>query len=158
MITKYYISLVLLVELLLSRPVFGSTAVPLQELIRNPRTYKDQSVTVIGYLDATVHHGCDIRAAKLRPDDRRYLVHVDLSPSKERDLRTLTHCFKRVVLVSVTGTFEYIDLQGVKEIPVKGDPHVAAIQVKRRGFGWMGLWDKQITAITRLKAVTNGRD
>jgi hypothetical protein len=53
-----------------------------------------------------------------------------------------------VVHARIVGTFQYGYVGPIKETPVHGDPHVHKIATMQMGYGWEGLWDKQITKIS----------
>jgi hypothetical protein len=108
---------------------------------------------VTGYFDTTETHACDLRATKKRPTDNRQLINVEIPPRSEATLQRLTHNFTKLVRARIVGTFQYRYVGPIKETPVYGDPHVQKIVTMQTGFGWEGLWDKQITKISDFHVI-----
>jgi hypothetical protein len=144
-----------LVSLLLALTSAAATSEPLDvtvdQLVAAPKQFNGKRVSVTGYFDTTVHHGCDIRARRKRSDDPRRRINIVVPEDAVPLVRRLTHNFTRVVLVRVVGTFEYQYVGPIKNTPVYGDAHVQKIVTIQTGFGWEGLWDKQITKISDFR-------
>jgi hypothetical protein len=135
--------------LAISKPV----EVTVDQLVSSPKQFNGKDISVTGYFDTTVHHGCDLRAQKRRPDDGRQYINIVVPEQSLPEVKRLTHNFTRVVRARVVGTFQYRYVGFVgKERPVSGDPNVKIRQFQS-GFGWMGNWDKQITNITELRVI-----
>ena len=133
-----------------SKPV----EVTVDQLVRTPKQYNGKRVSVTGYFDTTVHHGCDLRAHKRRPDEGRQYINIVVSEGSVPEVKRLTRNFTRVVRAHIVGTFQYRYVGTVcKERPVPGDPNVSIVYFQS-GFGWMGLWDKQIKDITEFHVLT----
>lgn len=98
-----------------------------------------------------MHHGCDLRARRKRPDDPRRYINIVVPESAVPAISRLTHDFTRVVRVHVIGTFQYRYVGPIKETPVHGDPIVQKIVIMQTGYGWEGLWDKQITKMSDFR-------
>jgi hypothetical protein len=130
-----------------SKPV----VVSIQQLIATPQRYNGKRVSVTGYFDTTETHACDLRATKHRPDDNRQLINIEIPPGSDDALKRLTHDFTKVVRARVIGTFQYRYVGPIKETPVHGDPHVQKIVTMQMGYGWEGLWDKQISKISDFR-------
>jgi hypothetical protein len=107
-------------------------------------------VSVTGYLDTTEHHACDLRATKQRPNDNRRVINIEIPRGSESALSRLTHDFTKLVRAHIVGTFQYTYVGPIKETPVYGDRHVQKIVTVQTGYGWEGLWDKQITRISEF--------
>jgi len=131
--------------------------VTITQLIASPQEFNGKRVAVTGYFDTTEHHGCDLRATKQRSDDGRQYIHVDVTEPMERPLKTLTRGYTRLLRVRVVGLFQYRYTGEVARKPVYGDPNISAIVTMQTGFGWMGLWDKQITKITSFRVLATRR-
>jgi len=133
----------------------GASTQPLnptvEELIASPEKFEGRRVAVAGYLDTTEPHACDLRATAKRPDDIRKLVNVKLPQPNDPAVKRLTNGYTRVVRVRVVGIFHYKKVGPVKSRPVSGDPHVKEIVNMQVGFGWMGLYDKELSEITELR-------
>ena len=66
------------------------------------------------------------------------------------EVKRLTRNFARVLRAHIVGAFQYRYVGTVgKERPVPGDPNVRIVYFQS-GFGWMGLWHKQIKDITEF--------
>jgi hypothetical protein len=132
-----------------SKPV----EVTVDQLVSTPKQFNGKNVSVTGYFDTTVHHGCDLRAHKRRPDDGRQYINIVVPEQSVPEVKRLTHNFTRVVRAHIVGTFQYRYVGPVgKERPVPSDPNVK-IRYFQSGFGWMGNWDKQITNITEFRII-----
>lgn len=130
---------------------------PLEELIANPEKFEGRRVAVVGYLDTTEAHTCDLRATRERPHDIRRLVNVELPQPNDPAVKRLTNQYTRVVRVRLVGIFHYKKVGPIKSTPVTGDPHVKAIITMQTGFGWMGLYDKQLTDISEFGAAPGNK-
>src|SRR5450759_1042768 len=95
----------------------------LEELITSPEKFEGRRVAVVGYLDTTEAHTCDLRATSERPDDIRRLVNVELPKPDDPAIRRLTNGYTHVIRVRVVGVFHYKKLGPIKSRPVSGDPH-----------------------------------
>ena len=124
-----------------------------KELITKPEKFDGRRVAVMGYLDTTEAHACDLRATAKRPDDIRMLINIKLPRPDDPTIRRLTNAYTRVIHVRVVGVFHHKKIGLIRSRPVSGDPHVKAIVNMQRGFGWMGLYDKEITDISEIKPV-----
>jgi hypothetical protein len=137
--------------------------VTVDQLVAIPKQFNGKRVSVTGYFDLTVHHGCDLRARKTRPDDNRQTINVVVPDASVPALQRLTHNFTRLVRAHIVGTFQYRYVGPVGEKPIKYDRPLAPGEVERKivimqvGFGWMGLWDKQITDITEFRVLASPR-
>jgi hypothetical protein len=144
-----------LLSLLLALTSMAATSKPLDvtvdQLVATPEQFNGKRVSVIGYFDTTVHHGCDLRARRKRPDDPRQYINIVVPESAVPAISRLTHDFTRVVRAHVIGTFQYRYVGPIKETPVHGDPIVQKIVIMQTGYGWEGLWDKQITKISDFR-------
>jgi hypothetical protein len=144
-----------LVSLLLALTSAAATSKPLDvtvdQLVAAPKQFNGKRVSVTGYFDTTVHHGCNLRARREQSDDPRRRINIVVPEDAVPLVRRLTHNFTRVVLVRVVGTFEYQYVGPIKNTPVYGDAHVQKIVTIQTGFGWEGLWDKQITKISDFR-------
>jgi len=144
-----------LVSLLLALTSAVATSEPLDvsvdQLVAAPKQFNGKRVSVTGYFDTTVHHGCDLRARRKRSDDPRRRINIVVPEDAVPLVRRLTHNFTRVVPAHIVGTFEYRYVGPIKETPVYGDTHVQKIVTIQTGFGWEGLWDKQITKISDFR-------
>jgi len=143
------------VSLLLTLTSAVATSEPLNvtinQLVAAPEQFNGKRVSVIGYFDTTVHHGCDLRARRKRSDDPRQRINIVVPESAVPAVKRLTHDFTRIVRAHIVGTFQYRYVGPIKETPVHGDPNVQKIVTIQTGFGWEGLWDKQITNISDLR-------
>jgi len=141
-----------LLSLLIALTSAAATSKPLDvtvdQLVAAPTRFNGKRVSVIGYFDTTVHHGCDLRAQRKPSDDPRQRINIVVPETAVPAIRRLTHDFTRVVRAHIVGTFQYRYVGPIKETPVYGDPHVQKIVTMQIGFGWEGLWDKQITKIS----------
>ena len=58
----------------------AATAKPVEvsvdQLVASPKQFNGRQVSVAGYFDTTVHHGCDLRAGRTRPDDIRQYINI----------------------------------------------------------------------------------
>ena len=122
----------------------------IQRLIATPQQFNGKRVSVTGYLDTTEHHACDLRATKQRPNDNRRVINIEIPRGSESALSRLTHDFTKLVRAHIAGTFQYTYVGPIKETPVYGDRHVQKIVTVQTGYGWEGLWDKQITRISEF--------
>jgi hypothetical protein len=142
-----------LLSLLLTSVV--ATAKPLDvtidQLVAAPERFNGKQVSVTGYFDTTVHHGCDLRARRKRSDDPRQRINIVVPESAVPKVRRLTHDFTRIVRAYIVGTFQYRYVGPIKETAVHGDPNVPKIVTIQTGFGWEGLWDKQIAKISDFR-------
>jgi hypothetical protein len=142
-------------SLLLTLTSAAATSKPLDvtvdQLVAAPERFNGKRVSVSGYFDTTVHHGCDLRARRKRSDDPKQYVNIVVPESAVPALKRLTHDFTRVVRAHIVGTFNYRYVGPVKETPVSGDPYVQKIITIQTGFGWEGLWDKQINRISDFR-------
>jgi hypothetical protein len=127
--------------------------VSVQQLVATPQQFNGKRVSVSGYFDTVETHACDLRATKKRPTDNRQLISIEIPPGSEAALQRLTHNFTKVVRARVVGTFHYRYVGPLKETPVRGDLYVQKIVIMQAGFGWEGLWDKQITKISDFRVV-----
>jgi len=135
--------------LAISKPV----EVAVNQLVSAPNQFNGKTVSVTGYFDTTVHHGCDLRSHKRRPYDGRQFINIVVPEQSLLEVKRVTHNFTRVVRAHFVGTFQYRYVGFVgKERPVPGDPTVK-IRHFQSGFGWMGIWDKQITNITQFRVI-----
>ena len=141
--------------LLLALTSAAATSKPLDitvdQLVNAPERFNGKRVSVSGYLDTTVHHGCDLRARRKRSDDPKQRVNIVVPESAVPAVKQLTHNFTRIVRAHVVGTFQYRYVGPIQETPVSGDPHVQKIVTIQTGFGWEGLWDKQIKKISEFR-------
>jgi hypothetical protein len=128
-------------------------SVSIQQLVATPQQYSGKRVSVSGYFDTTETHACDLRATKRRPTDNARLINIVIPPGSEATLQRLTHNFTKLVRAHIVGTFQYRYVGPIKETPVHGDPYVRKIVTMQTGFGWEGLWDKQITNILDFRVV-----
>jgi hypothetical protein len=55
------------------------------------------------------------------------------------------------VRAHIVGRFQYRYVGPINETPVYDDVHVPKIVTIQTGFGWEGLWDKQITKISDFR-------
>ena len=144
-----------LLSLLLALTSAAATSEPLavtvDQLVATPEQFNGKRVSVTGYFDTTVHHGCDLRARRKRSDDPRQRINIVVPESAVPTVSRLTHDFTRVVRAHVVGTFQYRYVGPIKETPVHGDPSVQKIVIMQTGYGWEGLWDKQITKISDFR-------
>jgi hypothetical protein len=127
--------------------------VSIQQLVGTPQQYNGKRVSVSGYFDTTETHACDLRATKRRTTDNARLINIVIPPGSEAALQRLTHNFTKLVRARIVGTFQYRCVGPIKETPVHGDPHVQKIVTMQTGFGWEGLWNKQITKISDFRVV-----
>jgi hypothetical protein len=127
--------------------------VSVQQLVVTPQQFNGKRVSVTGYFDTTETHACDLRATKTRPNDNTHLINIEIPPRSEATLQRLTHNFSKLVRARIVGTFQYRYVGPIKETPVYGDPHVQKIVTMQTGFGWGGLWDKQITKISDFHVI-----
>lgn len=125
--------------------------VTVDQLVAAPEQFNGKLVSVAGYLDTTVHHGCDLRMRQKPSDDPRQRINVVVPESAVPAVKRLTHDFRRVVRAYIVGTFRYRYVGPIKETPVHGDPNVRKIVTIQTGFGWEGLWDKQVTNISDFR-------
>jgi len=125
--------------------------VTVDQLVAAPEQFNGKRVSVTGYFDTTIHHGCDLRARRKRPDDHRQYINIVVPESAVPAVRRLTHDFTRVVRAHIVGTFEYRYVGPIKKTPVYGDAHVQKIVTIQTGFCWEGLWDKQIAKISGFR-------
>jgi hypothetical protein len=125
--------------------------VSIDQLVAAPERFNGKRVSVSGYFDTTVHHGCDLRARRKRSDDPKQYINIVVPESAVPTTKGLTHDFIRVVRAHIVGTFQYRYVGPIKQTPVNGDPYVEKIVTIQTGFGWMGLWDKQITDVTDFR-------
>jgi hypothetical protein len=99
----------LLLSLLLALTSAAATAKPrdvtVDQLVATPEQFNGKRVSVTGYFDTTVHHGCDLRARRKRPDDPRQYINIVVPESAVPAIRRLTHDFTRVVRARFVGTF-----------------------------------------------------
>ena len=109
-----------------------------------------KQVSATGYFDVTETHACDLRATKKRPNDNRPLINIEIPRGSESALKRLTHNLTKLVRAHIVGTFQYRYVGPIKESPVHGDPYVQKIVTMQTGYGWEGLWDKQITNISEF--------
>ena len=142
-------------SLLLALTSASATSKPLDvtvdQLVDAPERFNGKRVSVSGYFDTTVHHGCDLRARRKLSDNPKQRVNIVVPESAAPVVKRLTHNFTRVVRAHIVGTFQYRYVGPIQETPVSGDPHVQKILTIQTGFGWMGLWDKQITKISDFR-------
>ena len=125
--------------------------VTIDQLIAVPEQFNGKQVSVTGYFDTTVHHGYDLRARRKQLDDPRQRINIVVRESAVPTVRRLTHDFTRIVRAHIVGTFQYRYVGPIKKTPVYGDAHVPKIVTIQTGFGWEGLWDKQITKISDFR-------
>jgi hypothetical protein len=125
--------------------------VSIQQLVATPLRFNGKRVAVTGYFDTVETHACDLRATKKRPDDNRQLINIVIPRGSESTLQRLTQNFTRVVRARIIGTFQYTYVGPIKETSVYGDPHVQKIVTMQTGFGWGGLYDKQIANISGFR-------
>jgi hypothetical protein len=125
--------------------------VTVDQLVAAPKQSNGKRVSVTGYFDTTVHHGCDLRERRKRSADPRRRINIVVPEDAVPVVRRLTHNFTRVVRSHIVGTFEYRYVGPIKKTPVYGDAHVQKIVTIQTGFGWEGLWDKQITKISDFR-------
>jgi hypothetical protein len=125
--------------------------VTIQELVATPQRFNGKRMSVIGYFDTTEVHACDLRATKTRPNDNTHLINIEIPSGSEAALKRMTHNFTKIVRAHVVGTFQWRYLGPIKETPVHGDAHVQKIVTMQTGYGWEGLWDKQITKISDFR-------
>jgi hypothetical protein len=130
-----------------SKPI----AVSIQQLAATPQQFNGKRVSVTGYFDTTETHACDLRATRKRPNDNTHLINIEIPRASESALKRLTHNFTKIVRARVVGTLQYTYVGAVKERPVYGDPIVQKIVTMQTGYGWEGLWDKQITEISDFR-------
>src|SRR5260370_12030019 len=121
--------------LLLALPSAAASSEPLDvtvdQLVATPEQFNGKRVSVTGYFDTTVHHGCDLRARHKRSDDPRQYINIVVPESAVSAISRLTHDFTRVVRAHVVGTFQYRYVGPIKETPVHGDPIVQEIVIMR---------------------------
>jgi hypothetical protein len=127
--------------------------VSIHQLVATPQRYNGKRVSVSGYFDTVETHACDLRATKRRPTDNAELISIHIPPGSEAALQRLTYNFTKLVRALIVGTFQYRYVGPIKETVVRGDPHVQKIVTMQTGFGWEGLWDKQITKISEFRVV-----
>ena len=125
--------------------------VSIQQLVATPQRFNGKRVSVIGYFDTNEIHACDLRGTKTRPNDNTHLINIEIPSGSEAALKRITHNFTKLVRAHVVGTFQYTYVGPIKETPVHGDPHVQKIVTMQTGYGWEGLWDKQITKISDFR-------
>ncbi len=130
-------------------------AVSLKELIVKPSQFNGRVVSVTGYLDTTQAHTCDLRVEKTRPDDMRALVNLQLPKASYAKINSLTHGHRQLVLIRVTGVFEYKDLSVPEKTATPNQSGGRAITRVPTGFGWMGLNDKQITRVSKIEPASS---
>ena len=145
--TRVFVTILLLAE---SSVVASSTPieVSIQQLAATPQQFNGKQVSVTGYFDVTETHACDLRATRQRPNDNRPLINIEIPRGSESALKRLTQNFAKLVRAHIVGTFQYRYLGPIKESPVHRDPYVQKIVTMQTGYGWEGLWDKQITNIS----------
>jgi hypothetical protein len=139
------------VSFLAASPVIANSKpveVSIQQLIAMPQQFNGKHVSVTGYFDTTEIHACDLRATKKRPNANRNLINIEIPPGSESALKRLTHNFTKLMRVHLVGTFQYRYAGPVKETPVYANPYPQKIVTMQSGYGWEGLWDKQITKIS----------
>ena len=125
--------------------------VSIQQLVATPQRFNGKRVSVIGYFDTTEIHACDLRGTKTRPNDNTHLINIEIPSGSEAALKRMTHNFTKLVRAHIVGTFQYRYVGPIKETPVHRDPHVQKIVTMQTGYGWEGLWDKQITKISDFR-------
>jgi len=144
-----------LLSLLLALTSAAATSKPfdvtVDQLVTTPEQFNGKRVSVPGYFDTTVRHSCDLRARRRRSDDPRQYINILVPESAVPGIRCLTHDFTRLVRAHIIGRFQYRYVGPIKETPVYGDVYVQKIRTIQTGFGWEGLWDKQITKISEFR-------
>jgi hypothetical protein len=145
--TRVFVTMLLLAE---SSVVASSIPIEvlIQQLVATPQQFNGKQVSVTGYFDVTETHACDLRATKTRPNDNRPLINIEIPRGSELALKRLTQNFTKLIRAHIVGTFQYRYVGPIKESPVHGDPYVQKIVTMQTGYGWEGLWDKQITNIS----------
>jgi hypothetical protein len=129
--------------------------VPLKDVIANPSQFNGRVVSVTGYLDTTAAHTCDLRVAKARPDDIRALVNIQLPKTSYAEINRITHDHRQLALIRITGVFQYKDLSLPREKGIGEQSRTPQVIRIPTGFGWMGLYDKQITRISSIEAASS---
>jgi hypothetical protein len=71
--------------------------VTVDQLVRTPKQFNGKRVSVTGYFDTTVHHGCDLRAQKRRPDEGRQYINIVVPERSVPEVKRLTRNFTRLV-------------------------------------------------------------
>ena len=127
------------------------TDVTVDQLVAAPKGFNGKRISVTGYFDTTVHHGCDLRARRERSDDPRRRINIVVPEDAVPMVRRLTDNFTRIVRAHIVGTFDDPYVGPLKETPVDADAHVKNLVTIQTGFGWEGLWDKQITKISDFR-------
>ena len=125
--------------------------VSIGQLIADPRRWNDKEISVTGYysIDAA-EHGSHLSAKVKTDGDGQAVVFINLPPNitNKKARQAANHWIR------VTGTFQYRELRQRTIKETKDNPEVAGIVEITRGFGWMGIFDKQITNISNIEVVS----
>ena len=111
-------------------------------------------ISITGYYDTGGHTTFIAESVKAAAanQERNPRIFVDL-PKKtaDKDIRHALHHFVRIV-----GVFQYRELTK-KEIPIPPDrdPTARGFVERTMGFGWMGIYDKQITDVREFRVLDN---
>jgi hypothetical protein len=150
------LSRIVLIAALIAPAALGSSApleVTFDQLASQPKRYSGKRVAVVAYynIDSAEHSTYLARIPKAEFKGLPQIF-VDL-PKWVSDAQARATKNRRIKIV---GRFEYRYVGPIKETPVRGKPSdeiQRKIVTMQTGFGWMGIYDMQITRITEFKLI-----
>jgi hypothetical protein len=139
--------------LALIAPVASARNAPLDvtfdQLTSHPQRYSGKRIAVVAYYDIdSAEHSSYLANRPNTEFSALPHIFVDL-PRWISDTQTRSAAKRRVKII---GTFEYRDISKKKVISEGDATHPGIIQTTL-GFGWMGIYDKQITKLSEFTVV-----
>lgn len=127
--------------------------VTFDQLVSQPKHYSGKRVAVIAYYNIDSAEHSTYLASLLKAEFKGLpQIFVDL-PKWVSNARARATKNRRIRIV---GRFEYRYVGPIKETPIRGKPSdeiERKIITMQTGFGWMGIYDMQITRITQFKRI-----
>jgi hypothetical protein len=139
----------IIVESLFSGSAHSQNVVKIQDLLSSPVAWNNKHVSVIGYyqIDSAGHSSRLLeKKASDASGDPSIFVDLGRGVSDAAAREAANHWVK------ISGTFQYKDISETKTLPQK-DPTARQLVERPQGFGWMGIYDKQLTKIKKFEVV-----
>jgi hypothetical protein len=131
----------------------ASISVSMRELIQKPKQFNGKRISVVAFYGWGGHARYLCEDAKAALNDRgEHKVFPKLDNARIAKKTLLKIPFNS--FVRVVGTFQYKDTTPKEGHRVSDDPFVSGVTLVPEGFGWMGIFDKQITDITQFISVS----
>jgi hypothetical protein len=124
--------------------------VSISGLLKAPQAWNGANISVVGYYRTGGHSSylCkDARSAETGEGTEKIFVDLPNWVSERRAQSALGR------FVRISGTFQYMRRYKTDVSTKPDDPKRRTLIETTSAFGWMGLYDKQLTKITEFKPV-----